>query len=108
MSVAKLAQATNRWAGLVKTLKREMQSPQGGLTEPIIIEHRPAEALGRLRVYVIWERWKDIPQVEGARIIKEAYDQAHSAFDFKDVFSTIGLTAEEAGRLGIHYVEATT
>jgi hypothetical protein len=105
MSVAKLASSTQQWDDLVKMLRREMTAPQAGLVEPIIIEEKPPEALGRIRLYVIWAKWKDIPQVERARIIRDAYKETQ-LFNVDNVFSAVGLTADEAERLGIRYADA--
>jgi hypothetical protein len=84
---------------LVKRLARELATPSD-LVQPLILEeHLPPN--GSRRVYVIWNKWKDLELEERSEIIDGAYEQAEGKQAAAKVLIATGLTAQEALAYGL-------
>ncbi len=83
---------------LRKLLEEEFRHPKE-YGEPVIIIERPSRATTHL--YVIWTRWADLEQVVRSRIILDAYQATKGDEEMLQVTVSMGLTPEEANRLGI-------
>lgn len=98
-----------------KRLVQEWQNPQENPNNPIIIEEgdafsqgpmfsvSPSGGSGPSRIYVIWHEWQGMDQIERSGIIMDAFKIARGEPAALQVTMAMGLTAEEAGRLGIAY-----
>ena len=84
-------------------LIQEWLHPQEGASEPIIIEETAQYYDDLLHFYVIWAEWSQMPQRDRSEIILRAYKDSHSNGNGKKVSIAMGLTAEEARRMGIDY-----
>lgn len=83
---------------LRKILEEEFEHPKES-GEPEIIIERPAR--GTTHLYVIWARWADLEQVVRSRIILDAFQTAKGDEEMFQVTVSMGLTPEEAKRIGI-------
>jgi len=79
-------------------LKMELDHPRES-REPEIIIERPNPSTTHL--YVIWSKWKDLEQIIRSRIILDVYEEAKGPDEFDKVTAAMGLTPDEASRLGI-------
>jgi hypothetical protein len=52
-------------------------------------------------LYVIWEKWKGLEQIVRSRIILDAYTETEGDKEATKVTIAMGLTQDEADRLGI-------
>jgi len=83
-------------------LVEEINSPQPGTAEPIII----LEGQGQqppTHLYVIWSEWGQLTQLERSEIVLDAYREAKGTTFASQLRVALGLTPEEAGRMGIEY-----
>lgn len=83
------------------TLGPDDQRPAGAPVveeAPNIIEE--ATSLGNLHVVVIWDAWGHVPPQERGKVIMEAY-KTLPGDQFTRISIAMGLTPEEAERLGI-------
>ncbi len=87
---------------LQNMLVQEWKHPQREASEPIIIEDRQGRQ-GPIHVYVIWQDWAGLDQIERSEIIVDACEQVRGADFALDVTVAMGLTAQEAARMGIEY-----
>ena len=87
---------------LVSDLVKELQkrSDQRGPGIPDIVEQQLTYG-NKLRVTVIWDRWKDVSQKERGPIILDAYLKAYDLQTMLQVTQALGVTPEEAERLNI-------
>lgn len=53
------------------------------------------------RVYVSWDDWASVPEIERSEIILEAYKQARGVPEMLRISVAMGLTPLEARQLGI-------
>lgn len=83
-------------AELAAELRRNDAS--GPENAPKIIEEE--QYGGFIHVTVLWDAWKTVEKEERGRIIMDAYDQERHA-DIPRITVALGLTNEEAQRLGI-------
>ena len=92
-------------AALREQLTQEWQNRQSDLAEPVIIEERAQLYSDLLHLYVVWSRWAGMGQRERSSIIMEAYREAHPQHPDNILAVTVamGLTPEEAQRMGIEY-----
>ena len=90
---------------LLDRLKSEWGQPDPSVAEPIIIETvdrlRPQQVPTHL--YVIWSEWEDLPSRRRSEMIMDAYESVKGRTWALNVTLAMGLTPEEAQRLGIRY-----
>lgn len=67
---------------------------------PVIIEEgvRPGHLL---HVTVLWDKWKDLDPEDRGRVIMDAYQEARGEKEALNIVVAMGLTHEEAERLGV-------
>ncbi|MCX7045207.1 MAG: hypothetical protein NTX50_06970 [Candidatus Sumerlaeota bacterium] len=85
-------------AALLAELKAELENPKES-GEPDIIIERPSPFTTHL--FVIWSKWKDLEQSIRSRIVMDAFEEVRGEEEMQKVTAAMGLTAEEADRLGI-------
>ncbi len=98
---------TSLYEDFIQRLAEEIRNPQGGNTEPLII----LEAQGQqttTHLYVIWSEWAQLTQLERSEIALEAYGNVHGARGAINLRVALGLTPEEAQRMGIEYAPLET
>ncbi len=83
-------------------LIEEMQNPQPGTVEPIIILETQGQQTPT-HLYVIWSQWGQFTQLERSEIALEAYRASKGLAFAATLRVALGLTPEEAERLGIVY-----
>ena len=90
---------------LLARLEQEWKTPNPAAAEPVIIETtdvlRPQQTPTHL--YVIWEAWRDLTPRRRSEMIMDAYVAVRGRADALNVTLAMGLTQEEADRLGIRY-----
>lgn len=87
---------------LVSELLAEWKNPNGQAAEPVILEEAgPSRKLSHL--YVIWSKWAHVDRVERSEVIMDAAERKLSPPDVLEITIAMGLTAEEADRLGIQW-----
>ena len=69
-------------------------------TGPRILEEE--QRGGYFHVTVIWDEWEGVEGEERGRIIMDAYEQERAS-DVMKITIALGLTSEEAQRLGIRF-----
>jgi len=79
-------------------LKAELDHPKDS-GEPEIVIERPNPATTHL--FVIWSKWEDLEQMVRSRIILDAYGEAKGESEAVKVTVAMGLTQDEATRLGM-------
>jgi len=87
---------------LAQRLAEEFRHPQGGVAEPVILLENQGQQ-DPARLYVIWNEWGHLTQLERSEIALEAYRQARGAQSALKLRVALGLTPDEAGRMGIAY-----
>jgi hypothetical protein len=93
-------------AELQQALVNEWREPDLRATEPVIIEEAVGFDKRYIRVYVVWSRWRSLSQTERSDIIVEAMRDVRGADEMARVTVAMGLTPEEAERMGIRYEAA--
>ena len=88
-------------------LVEEIKSPQPGTAEPIIILENQGQQTPT-HLYVIWNEWGQLTQLERSEIVLEAYREAKGTGSASQLRVALGLTQEEAGRMGIDYAPLET
>ena len=89
-------------AALKDRLLNEWRSPDPNARQPIILEE-PARTSEPTHVYVIWDDWSDLDQVERSEIIMDAFEDRYGKDRACNVTVALGLTPAEAERMGIGY-----
>ena len=91
-------------------LVEEWKNPQEVAGHPIIVEEPSmtgwlpqGTSSQTVRLYVIWDEWLGIDQLERSGIILDAYAVTHGSDSEANVTLALGLTQDEAARLGIDY-----
>lgn len=84
---------------LLSELKAELEQPKAS-GEPDIVIERPNPSTTHL--FVIWSEWSDLEQMIRSRIILDAYSEAKGEDEALNVTVAMGLTPEEATRLGVN------
>jgi hypothetical protein len=103
MPFAQITQHTNQRATqLEDRLAQEWESPEGDAAEPIIIEESERQRVPD-HLYVIWSEWADLSQYERSKIVLNAYERVRGRSLALNVSLAMGLTVEEADRMGIEY-----
>jgi hypothetical protein len=83
-------------------IAEEIRNPQEGMAEPVIVlESQGQQAPNHL--YVIWSEWGQLTQLERSEIALEAYSEAKGVSSARNIRVALGLTPEEAARMGIEY-----
>jgi hypothetical protein len=85
-----------------RRIAEEIKHPQDGMAEPVIV----LEAQGQqtpTHLYVIWSEWGQLTQLERSEIALEAYLEAKGSNFASNLRVALGLTPEEAARMGIEY-----
>jgi hypothetical protein len=80
----------------------EWQSTTSTADQPVIIEEDTG-ANQPVHVYVIWDEWQQLPQLERSEIIMDAFEEKYGQQQSLNVTVAMGLTPIEADRLGIRY-----
>lgn len=88
-------------------LAEEIRSPQPGTAEPIIILEGQGQQIPT-HLYVIWSEWGQLTQLERSEIVLEAYREAKGTKFASQLRVALGLTPEEAERMGIDYAPLET
>lgn len=60
--------------------------------------HRGTESL---RVWVVWEKWNGVPEVQRAGVILDAFEKADRKEEAEKITIAMGLTRDEAAALGL-------
>lgn len=85
---------------LVDQLVDEWQRPRDDHSEPLILrEYGRGGAL--THVYVVWSRWSTMDQAERGEIILDAAERVIGAQKVLEITIAMGLTPDEAQRMGI-------
>ncbi|HEY1691720.1 MAG TPA: hypothetical protein VGG39_06145 [Polyangiaceae bacterium] len=85
-------------AELRRALSDELRAPHAE-GEPDIVIEQPAP--GTTHLFVTWSRWDGFEQTVRARIILDAFEDARGEDEVLKVTVAMGLTPEEAARMGI-------
>lgn len=87
---------------LTRLLIEEWQRPRESGQPLIVIEGDDAQPR---HIYVIWDEWRDLNQTDRSEIIMDVVENLtgpHAINDLSLVTVAMGLTAEEANRMGIN------
>ncbi|MBI4578968.1 MAG: hypothetical protein HY718_04645 [Planctomycetes bacterium] len=87
---------------LKNRLVREWRNKKSTAAQPIILQES-GESSQPIRVYVIWDDWKEVSGIERSEIIMDAFEAVHGKRKALNVTVAMGLTSAEADRMGIHY-----
>lgn len=89
---------------LLQQLVSEWDDPsqQDDPQTPVILVQR-RDSMNALHVYVVWDSWADMDQVERSEIIMDACEQHLGRDDTLKVTVAMGLTRDEATRMGIDF-----
>jgi hypothetical protein len=85
---------------LRESLIREWRQPSEDPTKPLI-HIQSVDPSGLKRLYVVWEAWASLPQIERSAIIMDSYEAIHGVEDSLNVTVAMGLTRSEAERMGM-------
>jgi hypothetical protein len=78
----------------------ELRTPnEDPATEPDIVIETPGA--GTVHIFVKWTRWGELEQTVRSRIILDAYSEVKGEREAQKVTVAMGLTPEEATRMGI-------
>jgi hypothetical protein len=83
---------------LRRELTTEIEHPKES-GEPEIIIERPSAST--IHLFVVWSKWSELEQIVRSRITLDAFREARGEEEALRVTVAMGLTREEAGRLGI-------
>jgi len=83
-------------------LVEEWKDTSSTAAQPIILEEG-GTTTQPLHLYVVWDEWDPLPQIERSEIIMDAYEETHNPNAAINVTVAMGLTPREADRLGIRY-----
>ncbi len=82
---------------LLQRLAEEFQHPASEYTAPFINIERPGD---RTHLFVVWDDWRKLSQQERSSLILRAYETSEGPNAAHEVSVAMGLTQEEAARLG--------
>lgn len=105
MPVARLINQTPDAAEALRDrLEQEWRAPDPEARQPVLIEETvdPANRAQR-RLIVIWDDWAYLSQLQRSEIIMDAYENTHPIEQVMQVTVAMGLTAQEAERMGLNY-----
>ena len=83
---------------LRRDLEAELRSPTAKAEPVILIEDTNPQTI---HLFVVWSRWGDLEQIVRSRIIMDAFKAVKGQEEALKVTVAMGLSKEEAGRLGI-------
>jgi hypothetical protein len=87
---------------LVRDLAAEWSATRSDRREPIILQETRRD--GRvMHVYVVWSTWNDVDRTERSEIIMDAAEKCLGSAQAGDITIAMGLTPDEADRMGIRY-----
>ena len=89
---------------LVDRLAAEWKAKKSKAAQPIILEEK-GRGPSPTHIYVIWDDWADLSQVERSEIILDAFEKRYGFDKDFNVTVAMGLLPVEADRLGIEYRE---
>jgi hypothetical protein len=78
----------------LKQLVEEWRFPQAAGQPDIILDENGAG--GTIHVFVIWDEWDGLSQIERSEIVMDAFEQIKGANDAVRVTVAMGLTSAEA------------
>ena len=108
MSKAQITRNVNpRFQALEGQLHQEWNEPQPGTIEPVIIEESERQQ-SPSQLYVIWNEWKGMSQYDRSKIILNVYESLRGRDAALNVTLAMGVTPEEAERMGIEYAPLET
>jgi hypothetical protein len=84
---------------LVDTLAQEFHTPSSEVQQPYF-QIQPQPPLNRVHITVIWDRWNKLSHQERSEIILDAYEKCQGQGSAQSVSVAMGLTQQEADRLG--------
>lgn len=87
---------------LREKLIHEWQQPSPA-AQPVLIEAAGDRMSGSKHLYVIWDDWLSLDQRERSEIVMDAYEATHERQEVLNITVAMGLTIEEAKRMGIRY-----
>lgn len=85
---------------VIATLAEEFIRPRDEPNRPLISVDK---SRARYHIAVIWNGWGSLSQAERSDLIMRAYEQAFGNEDALNVSSAMGLSADEAQRLGLAF-----
>jgi hypothetical protein len=91
-------------ADLLGAIAQElMNDQQQGPVDAPYIEEEEIRQTDNLHVTVLWDnpKWARLSPVERSRVILAAYEQVRGASEMLRITIALGLTHEEAARLGV-------
>ena len=83
-------------------LIHEWQNPTTEKDQPIVLTERSAPG-GAEHVFVVWDRWGSMEQLERSETIMDACEAVLGTAKTRMVTVAMGLTKKEAKRLSIQY-----
>src|SRR5262245_32266398 len=99
---------------LRRQLKDEWSNPKTDpFAQPLIIETVEEGLVGSIagtsvpvignavKLYVVWDAWKDLTQSQRSELIMDVYEELHGLQQSTRVTVAMGLTSIEAQRLGV-------
>lgn len=109
MALAKMVhRVPAKYRDLQERLTQEWRNPQEGTTEPIIIEEVGPQEFVPAHLYVIWSEWASLEQTERSELITDSCEEVRGRDLALNVTVAMGLTPEEAQRMGIEYAPLDT
>ena len=95
-------QAPPEAAALTDRLVKEWRAKNSKAQQPVILEDsgRPNQPV---RLYVVWDDWRDLGGQERSEIIMDAYEARYGKDKVVNVSVAMGLTPAEADRMGISF-----
>lgn len=87
---------------LKKAIVQEWRNPTERPDEPIVLIDKTAPG-GAKHVFVVWDRWGSLEQLERSETIMDACEEVLGLDESYTVTVAMGLTKAEAKRLNIQY-----
>ena len=87
---------------MVEKVVDEWQHPSDDCSKPIIVLEN-GDPNGPTHVYVLWDEWEGIPQLERSEIVMDACEQQLGLERSGRITIAMGLTKQEAERMKIRY-----
>ena len=88
---------------LRERLRAEWVQPTPGAMEPLILVDTDRRRGDSKRLYVVWSEWGGLSQRERSEAIMDAYEAARGPQEALQVMVAMGLTPDEARRMGLEY-----